>query len=474
MNRKLDLENGFPGEPPLGIDFDQLVSVGGRRVRRRRNAAVFGAASVAVIIVVGTSLLVPRLRESGASGGIPGCAAVLGPTSSASPQTSTSASNAGPVTSTSEPVATSSPSPASLTGAQPAAAPPSGAMTSLSGVIGDDGSAAVNGALTESDAVPTTVGVTSAGTVLTLDPALAQDGLTAIVWEQLNAQGASARTNTQLGIPSFNRGSISDPNTLGWQVSLDTFLDTPRGSGDFGIYIAYDGQAVPACHEGELDRRVTYPDGTVVDLTSGSFQSDTIDSSGATTSTMRNSVHAVAFHPDGTTVVAMSSDSLNFIGPLGETSGSTPVSLELVAELAANPNFARSSKLAAEVTETTRKSEVPDILGLTQDEAAVALQDAFFEIDPEIVVEPVADPAAVGKVVDQFPAAGQVVEQFGKVQVTIGGGRVSEVSTTEGQDITSTAATPVATESSAASTSTAGSTSSAATGPISWPETEGR
>lgn len=413
MNNRPNLEQAFPGEPPLGIDLEQLVIVGSRRVRRRRNAAVIGAASVAVAIVVGTSILVPRLRDSPAAGGIPGCATVLGPTNSNGAQAVlTSASDNAP-SSVSTSGSTSG-SPAANTSTSTPPLPVTREQTSAPlDALPAPAESATQGSAVEAGSSSTT-------TELTLDPAVAPEAMTASIWGQLSSLGATARTNTQLGIPTFLTGEIRDPNELGWQLRFDAFLDSPLGVGDFGLYIAYDGQVAPPCHQGELDRRVTYPDGTVVDLTSGSRRADTIDSAGATTSTMNNQVHAVAYHPDGTTIIAMSSDSLNFAGSIGIASGSTPVSLTFVQEVAADPNYRRSGPYAAQVIETSGKAPVPNVVGLSQEAAATALDGAYFQIDPQTQTSEVTDPALVGRVIAQSPAGGEVVVQFGQVQVTIG------------------------------------------------------
>lgn len=418
MNNRPNLEQPFPGEPPLGIDLEQLVSVGSQKVRRRRNAAVIGAASVAVVIVVGTSILVPRLRDSPAAGGIPGCATVLGPTNSQSVQAALTSASDSPAAI----VSTSGPTPANTSTSIPLVpAPVEQHSASL------DAPQAPAESATPEAAVKT--GSSATTTELTLDPAVAPEAMTASIWGQLSTLGATARTNTQLGIPTFLTGEIRDPNELGWQLRFDAFLDSPLGVGDFGIYIAYDGQVAPPCREGELDRRVTYPDGTVVDLSSGSSRADTIDSSGATTSTMNSQVHAVAYHPDGTTIIAMSSDSLNFAGSIGMASGSTPVSLTFVQGVAADPNYRRSGPYAAQVIESSGRAPVPNVVGLSQEEAATALDDAYFQLDPQTKTSQVTDPALVGRVVAQSPAGGEIGVLFGQVQVTIGAPVPIEAST---------------------------------------------
>ncbi len=262
-------ERGLIGEPPMSIDFAALRQAGDCRLQRRRTLAVAGAAGLAVIIVLGAALI-PRPGAGGATSGplIPGCAVILGPTNTGSSSSSVLGSTA-----------------LDQAAAQPAPDQRKAATA--------DSSDPVRVAFATSPLAPTLSATVAVFDQSTADLTEPPDPLTAALWTSLRDLGVSVRIASQYRPLEFqSSGSADFAAARGRATSAD-------GDGMLLVDIRRDGQGAPACQVSELDRRVTYPDGTVVDLTGGTAVSGSNLSGGFAAMIQ---AHAVANRPDGTMV----------------------------------------------------------------------------------------------------------------------------------------------------------------------------
>jgi hypothetical protein len=113
--------------------------------------------------------------------------------------------------------------------------------------------------------------------------------------------------------------------------------DSARGS--LGVSVSYWDKPVPECSAGQLDRRVTYPDGTTIDTLETWAEYDG----------NRNLIRAAtAYLPDGTQVYASVSDEDPRV-PAGEDrySGTLPLTTEELSELVAAPGLRVTAQVPA-------------------------------------------------------------------------------------------------------------------------------
>lgn len=385
-------DRGLAGEPALRTDPEDVARRGAAIVRRRRSAAVAAVAATAVAITLGAALI-PKMTgdDSAAPAQIPGCAVVLGPTSGA--VTSSGSSAVGTSSSSSAMSA-----PLTAVWSTSASSSPSAMVTTTD--------AATSPVATGSPAVPTETA--SASTVLgptaLSDLTRAPDELTGLLWDRFRSWGVSVHATSMLGDLSFS-GTGEDA------IYADGWAQSPDGEGEIALHIARDDQGgAPACHVGELDRRVTYPDGTVVDLNYGTNQAaSNLDPVGVPVM----SFHAVAYKPDGTLVIAFANNAVQLgdDDPDGDVAGirtaaAPPLTLEQVQDLVTDPTFSISNPTYLQAQPQVR-AMVPDVVGLPEHDARNVLSEAGFTVSSGTPAAGQSATAGVGVVTAQSPAGGE-------------------------------------------------------------------
>lgn len=130
--------------------------------------------------------------------------------------------------------------------------------------------------------------------------------------------------------PIADFGGDEPEDVPGW-TSLWTYLDRGSGPGEFNVQVANWDRAVPACVAGDLVRRVTGPDGTVVDLQETWYQVAGFRTFGRS---------ATGYLPDGSAVLAQVSDQVA-VGTDGqpETAAAFPLTLDELTTIVTAPGL---------------------------------------------------------------------------------------------------------------------------------------
>ncbi|MCT2586548.1 Stk1 family PASTA domain-containing Ser/Thr kinase [Actinophytocola gossypii] len=103
-------------------------------------------------------------------------------------------------------------------------------------------------------------------------------------------------------------------------------------------------------------------------------------------------------------------------GPCGPNS----IGQVIATDPAVGTTMDKADRLTLKVGAPAEQVDVPDLTGMTPEEAKKALTDVGLTIDPNQPTQETEDENLVGKVVDQSPEAGQPMDKGGQVSITIG------------------------------------------------------